>query len=238
MAAIEQMVEMLVITDCDGKILYCNPAFEKITGYSKSETVGKNPRFLQSGKHSAEFYRQLWSTIKQGGVWKGRLINRKKDATFYDQDSTISPIRDASGEISGFVALNLDVTEKLALERQYLEAQKLESVGRLAGHESMAQAFQELSVDHQYAKHSLRETEENLRELVSVMPASVYACDREGVITYFNPHAVEIWGRTPELDDSALVISGFAANVSHGRDSTRPRRRAGTASARDGRPAY
>jgi two-component system, cell cycle sensor histidine kinase and response regulator CckA len=132
-AAIEQMVEMLVITDCDGKILYCNPAFEKITGYSKNETVGQNPRFLQSGKHSAEFYCQLWSTIKQGGVWKGRLINRKKDATFYDQDSTISPIRDASGEISGFVALNLDVTEKLELERQYLEAQKLESVGRLAG---------------------------------------------------------------------------------------------------------
>ena len=133
MAAIEQMVEMLVITDCDGRILYCNPAFEKITGYSKNETVGQNPRFLQSGKHTAEFYGQLWSTIKQGGVWKGRLINRKKDATLYDQDSTISPIRDASGEITGFVALNLDVTEKLELERQYLEAQKLESVGRLAG---------------------------------------------------------------------------------------------------------
>lgn len=70
-------------------------------------------------------------------------------------------------------------------------------------HESMARAFQELSVDHQYAKYSLRETEENLRELISVMPASVYACDRDGVITYFNPYAVEIWGRTPDLDDSA-----------------------------------
>jgi two-component system, cell cycle sensor histidine kinase and response regulator CckA len=132
-AAIEQMVEMLVVTDFDGKILYCNPAFEKITGYSKNETVGQNPRFLQSGKHSVEFYRQLWSTIKQGTVWNGRLINRKKDGTFYNQDSTISPIREASGEISGFVAVNLDVTEKLELERQYLEAQKLESVGRLAG---------------------------------------------------------------------------------------------------------
>jgi PAS domain-containing protein len=69
-------------------------------------------------------------------------------------------------------------------------------------HESMARAFQELSVDHQYAKHSLRETEENLRELISVIPAAVYACDRDGVITYFNPYVVEIWGRTPELDDS------------------------------------
>ena len=69
-------------------------------------------------------------------------------------------------------------------------------------HESMTRAFQELSVDHQYAKHSLRETEENLRELISVMPASVFACDREGVITYFNPQVIEIRGRTPELSDS------------------------------------
>ncbi len=81
-------------------------------------------------------------------------------------------------------------------------ATELKALRKLrAQHESMAQAFQELSVDHQYAKHSLRETEENLRELVSVIPASVYACDREGVITYFNPHVVEIWGCAPELDD-------------------------------------
>jgi PAS domain-containing protein len=68
-------------------------------------------------------------------------------------------------------------------------------------HESMAQAYQELSVDHHYVKHSLHETEENLRELVSVMPAAVYACDKEGIITYYNRQAVEIWGRTPDLDD-------------------------------------
>jgi signal transduction histidine kinase len=68
-------------------------------------------------------------------------------------------------------------------------------------HDSITQAFQELSVDHQYVKHSLHATEENLRELVAVMPAGVYACDRDGVITYYNPQAVEIWGRTPNLND-------------------------------------
>jgi signal transduction histidine kinase len=67
-------------------------------------------------------------------------------------------------------------------------------------HDSIAQAYQELNADHQYVKHSLYETEENLRELVSVMPAAVYACDREGIITYYNPQAVEIWGRKPDLD--------------------------------------
>ena len=132
-AAIEQMVEMLVITEVDGKIRYCNPAFEKVTGYSKEEAIGQNPKFLQSGRQSTEFYAQLWATIKNGEVWKGRFINRRKDTSYYDQESTISPIRGASGEISGFVALNLDITEKLELERRYLQAQKLESVGRLAG---------------------------------------------------------------------------------------------------------
>ena len=66
-------------------------------------------------------------------------------------------------------------------------------------HESITQAYQELSVDHQYVKHSLYETEENLRELVAVMPAGIYACDRDGVVTYYNPQAVEIWGRAPIL---------------------------------------
>jgi signal transduction histidine kinase len=68
-------------------------------------------------------------------------------------------------------------------------------------HESITQAYQELSVDHQYVKHSLHATEENLRELVAVMPAGVFACDREGFITYYNPQAIEIWGRTPNLGD-------------------------------------
>ena len=68
-------------------------------------------------------------------------------------------------------------------------------------HESIFLAYQELSVDHQYVKHSLHETEENLRELVAVMPAGVYACDRDGIITYHNPQAVQLWGRAPGLDD-------------------------------------
>ena len=68
-------------------------------------------------------------------------------------------------------------------------------------HETISQAFQELSVDHQYVKLSLQESEENLRELISSMPAAVYACDRDGIMTYYNPKVVEIWGRTPELDD-------------------------------------
>ncbi len=89
--------------------------------------------------------------------------------------------------------------ERDSLSRQV--AEELASLRKLRKqHEGMAQAYQALSVDHQYVKHSLHETEENLRELVSVMPAAVYACDREGIITYYNRQAIEIWGRTPDLD--------------------------------------
>jgi signal transduction histidine kinase len=96
--------------------------------------------------------------------------------------------------------LNDPEAQKDSLGRQV--AAELASLRQLRHqHESITQAFQELSVDHQYVKHSLHATEENLRELISVMPAGVYACDREGVITYYNPQAVEIWGRTPNLDD-------------------------------------
>jgi len=87
-----------------------------------------------------------------------------------------------------------------SLSRQV--AEELASLRKIRKqHESIAQAYQELSVDHQYVKHSLHETEENLRELISVMPAAVYACDRDGIITYYNRQAVEIWGRTPDLSD-------------------------------------
>ena len=131
--AIEHAEEQIVVTDRQGKIQYCNPAFERVTGYSHAEVEGQNPRILRSGKHPPEFYRELWATLLRGEVWRGRLINRKKDGTFYDEDATISPILDASKRITGFVAIKRDVSERVHLERQLLQAQKLESIGRLAG---------------------------------------------------------------------------------------------------------
>jgi PAS domain S-box-containing protein len=131
--AIEQSADTIVITDFNGTIQYCNPAFEKVTGYSKEEAIGQNPRVLKSGKHSKEFYENMWATIRQGTFWSGHLINKRKDGSFYEEDATISPIRDNSGKISGFVAVKRDVTERRQLEDQLRQAQKLESIGRLAG---------------------------------------------------------------------------------------------------------
>ena len=132
-AAIAQSAEAILITDLDGNIQYCNPAFERISGYGYKEVAGRNPRFLKSGKQSKEFYDELWATIRSGSVWTGHFINRRKDGSLFEEDATISPIRDPGGELTGFVAAKRDVTERVSLENQLKQAQKLESIGRLAG---------------------------------------------------------------------------------------------------------
>jgi two-component system cell cycle sensor histidine kinase/response regulator CckA len=133
LAAIEQAGEVVVITDADGAIEYVNPAFEKVTGYSREEVLGQNPRILKSGKQDLAFYQDLWGTISSGRTWSGRMVNRKKDGTFYTEDSTISPVLDGSGRIVNYVAVKRDVTEHLRLAAQFQQAQKMEAVGRLAG---------------------------------------------------------------------------------------------------------
>lgn len=132
-SAIEQTGEIVVVTDTHGTIVYVNPAFEKLTGFSREEAVGRNPRMLKSGEHDATFYGTLWGTITRGDTWTGRLINRRKDGRLYYEDATISPVRGASGEIANFVAVKRDVTEHLELSKQFFQAQKMEAIGTLAG---------------------------------------------------------------------------------------------------------
>jgi PAS domain S-box-containing protein len=132
-AAVEQAAEIIIMTDVQGTIQYVNPAFERITGYSRNEAIGKKPSLLKSGKHSQEFYRGLWDTIMTGDVWKGRLTNRRKNGTLFEEEASISPIRDEKGRIANFVAVKRDVTREAALEDQLRQAQKMEAVGQLAG---------------------------------------------------------------------------------------------------------
>ncbi|MCA1733873.1 MAG: PAS domain S-box protein, partial [Acidobacteria bacterium] len=130
---VEQAAEIIVVTDLDGTIDYVNPAFERITGYTREEAIGQNSRFLNSGKQTAEFYRELWTTISQGRVWQGHFINRRKDGSLYEEEAAISPVRDASGTIINYVAIKRDVTEEVALGEQLRHAQKIQAIGTLAG---------------------------------------------------------------------------------------------------------
>lgn len=131
-AAIEQATDTIVITDATGAIIYVNPAFEKVTGYSRAEALGQNPRVLKSGYQNNGFYSQLWATISAGEVWSGRFINKRKDGSLFTEEATITPVRDDHGVIVNFVAVKKDVTEKLQLEDQLLQSQKMEAIGQLA----------------------------------------------------------------------------------------------------------
>jgi PAS domain S-box-containing protein len=131
--AIEQAAETVVVTDAQGTIVYVNPAFEAVTGYSRAEALGRNPRFLGGGSEDPSFHRAMRETIGSGKTWKGRIVSRKKDGAHYTEEATISPVRDASGIIRSYVAVTRDITGHLALEAQFHQSQKLESVGRLAG---------------------------------------------------------------------------------------------------------
>jgi len=131
--AIEQAAEVMVITDAQGTIQYVNPAFTRVTGYSREEALGQNPRLLKSGRHDEEFYHRLWATLAAGQAWSGRIINRRRDGTEYTEDTTISPVYDAHGCLMNYVAVKRDISRELELEAQLLQAQKLESIGTLAG---------------------------------------------------------------------------------------------------------
>ena len=131
--AIDHAWESVVITDPQGNIQYVNPAFEKVTGYQRTEAIGKNPRILKSGQHDENFYQQLWSTISSGNVWHGHLVNRRKDGSIFEEEGSISPVLDDSGNIVSYVAVKRDVTDQLQLQRQFRQAQKMEAIGTLAG---------------------------------------------------------------------------------------------------------
>lgn len=132
-AAIEQSGDTIVITDIKGDIEYVNPAFEKITGYSRSEALGKNPRILKSGIHDIEFYEKLWETISSGMIWSGVITNRRKDGSLYHEEAVISPVYGKNGQIINFVAVKRDITEKLNMQKALVQSQKMEAVGMLAG---------------------------------------------------------------------------------------------------------
>ncbi|MFZ2956661.1 MAG: PAS domain S-box protein [Candidatus Ozemobacteraceae bacterium] len=131
--AVEQSPVTVMITDLVGTIEYVNPSFTRITGHTREDVLGKNPRFLKSGETSAEEYRKLWETITSGGEWRGEFHNRRRDGTLFWERAMISPIRGPSGVITHFIALKEDITAQKSLEDQFRQAQKMESVGRLAG---------------------------------------------------------------------------------------------------------
>lgn len=119
---IEQSPVTIVITDKNGDIEYVNPKFTEVTGYTRAEALGKNPRILQSKYHDREYYEELWKTILSGQNWVGELRNKKKNGDIYWENALISPITDEKGNIINFVAIKEDITEKKKILEELINA--------------------------------------------------------------------------------------------------------------------
>lgn len=114
--AIEQSHEAVLVTDTEARILYVNPAFERVSGYSSAEVLGENPRILQGGVQPASFYEAMWGALTAGQPWVAEFTNRRKDGSLFQEQAHISPVHDADGAIVGYVAVKHDVTRERALE--------------------------------------------------------------------------------------------------------------------------
>jgi diguanylate cyclase (GGDEF)-like protein/PAS domain S-box-containing protein len=126
--AVEQSSNTIVITDVDGKIEYVNPQFEVTTGYTVEEAYGQNPRVLKSGQQPLEFYAELWETISSGREWRGEFRNKRKDGSLYWEAACISPVFDAQGRITHFVAVKDDISERKRAEEQLRRASEQDSL--------------------------------------------------------------------------------------------------------------
>ncbi len=129
---IQHTINPIQITDASGRMVYVNPAFETASGFTNEELIGKNPRILNSGKHTKEFWAGVWKYILSGKVWVGHLENVRKDGLPFHTELVISPIVDAEGKVIGFLGAHRDITEQKILEQQLVRSQKMESIGTLA----------------------------------------------------------------------------------------------------------
>ncbi len=179
-SALDTAANSIILTNKTGVILFANEAFCSMTGYALEEVLGKTTHFLKSGKHDAAFYSKLWETILAGRSWQGEIFNRRKDGTLYHEEMTITPIREADGQISHFIAIKKDLTRQTQWREQWHHTQKLETIGQLAG--GVAHEFNNLlTIIHGNARLTLsdgdRLTEENRRCLQQITGAAERAAN-------------------------------------------------------------
>jgi PAS domain S-box-containing protein len=130
--AIEQSPEMVIMTDLEGRIHYVNAAFERISGYRRSEALGRTPAIVKSDVHDARHYQGIWNTLKAGKQWSGRMTNRRKDGSLFEVEATIVPVQRNNGKVTDYLSVERDISQELLREKQMQQAQKMEAIGTLA----------------------------------------------------------------------------------------------------------
>lgn len=209
--AVEQSADTVVITDRNGLIQYVNPAFESLTGYSRDEARGKTPRILKSGEQGPETYQEMWKTILAGRIYRGILVNRKKNGDLYYVEESISPVRDSVGEITHFISNGRDLTERLRLEAQLLQAQKMDAIGRLAG--GVAHDFNNLlTIITSYSELALDAVQENSpleSKIKEILQAARRAAELTRQLLAFSrkqPQALRVMELNPVIQKIARTL--------------------------------
>ncbi|NIM19896.1 MAG: SpoIIE family protein phosphatase [Candidatus Latescibacteria bacterium] len=177
--ASRQTADHWMITDLNGVVLEVNPSFEKISGYSEQELIGKKSNILKSGKHDAAFYKDMWNMILSGQPYRGVVINKKKNGDLFYEAKTISPIRNERGEITHFLSSGKDITDlKLTEEKLFKTAQEL----------------QKTNVRLLESKEALVQQTKILKSVFNGMSEGVIVADERGQFLMFNAAAEEMVG--------------------------------------------
>jgi PAS domain S-box-containing protein len=173
-AALSAAANSILITDRAGTILWVNPAFSDLTGFSASEAVGQNPRLLKSGRHDTEFYESFWKTLGTGQTWRGEFINRRKDSSLCVIEQTVAPVRtNGSSSVTHFVGIMQDITARKAAENEVrLLNEQLETrVGERT--DQLLAANKELEAFAYSVSHDLRAPLRHIRGFVELLADSV-----------------------------------------------------------------
>jgi PAS domain S-box-containing protein len=238
--AVEQSPVMVMITDHNGIIEFVNPCFCKVTGYALEEARGKDLSIIR-GDTSRELLNKLWDTISSGGTWEGDFHNRKKDGSLYWEHATISSIRNEAGEITHYMAIKEDITERRNLEEQLRQSQKMEAVGQLAG--GVAHDFNNImqviignaqlqsifnsqhGLDRRYVEEIFQAVERGVSLTRSLLvfsrkqPLEMTSFDLNGLIQESHKLALRLVTEdisiNLELDNRVLTINGDAGLLQH-----------------------
>ncbi|MEI6554398.1 MAG: PAS domain S-box protein [Paludibacter sp.] len=197
-SAVEQSSTMTVITNLNGTIEYINPALTKVTGYTKSEVLGRNPSIFSSGERTKADYQELWETISSGKEWRGEFHNKKKNGESYWAGALITPIFDTHGKISHYVSVEEDITLRKQIEKELLELNaNLERKVEERTHQlNQAKLTLEEELEERIRIENVLRWNQSLLNLMSdSSPLAFLVVDnRTDEILYFNHRFCEIWG--------------------------------------------